>query len=141
VYFDSSALVKLLVHEEGSSWCEGIWDDASEPFTCAAAYVEVRAALAAAHRDGRLTPANFRSTKARFESIWSEIGVLDFDAALIQHAGDVAEVAALRGYDAIHLSSAQAIHAAKPLYMLTWDKDLARASFDAGINVIRSTGT
>lgn len=140
VYFDSSALVKLLISERGSVWGEGVWEDAAAPLTSAVAYVEVRAALAAASRDRRLTRAGFKRAKDRFETIWSEIGVVECDPELIRHAGDVAELAGLRGYDAIHLSSALALHAAQPLYMLTWDNDLAEASYDAGINVIRNSG-
>lgn len=140
VYFDSSALVKLLIHEQGSEWCEEVWADAAAPFTNAVAYVEVRAALAAAERAGRLQPSRLRSSRNRFETVWSEIGVVDCSTDLIRHAGDVAEAAALRGYDAVHLSSALALHAARPLYMLTWDNDLAEASFNAGISVIRNNG-
>jgi uncharacterized protein len=140
VYFDSSALVKLLIREQGSVWCEGVWEDAEAPFTNSVAYVEVRAALAAAARARRIKPRELESAKSRFETVWSEIGVLDCGRQLIRHAGGVAETASLRGYDAIHLSSALALHAASPLYMLTWDSDLADASFDAGINVIRNSG-
>ncbi len=141
VYFDSSALVKLLLQEKGSVWCAGVWEDAAAPLTSAVAYVEVRAALAAATRDRRLRGSTAQLVRQRFEQIWGEIGVIDCDTELIRDAGDLAEVAALRGYDAIHLSSALALHAAQPLYMLTWDKDLAEASFDAGINVIANSGS
>lgn len=140
VYFDSSALVKLLIREQGSVWCEEVWADAAAPFTNAIAYVEVRAALAAAERAGRLKPSRSQSSRSRFETVWSEIGVVDCSTALIRHAGDVAEASALRGYDAVHLSSALALNAAQPLYMLTWDNDLAEATFSAGISVIRNNG-
>jgi predicted nucleic acid-binding protein len=141
VYFDSSALVKLLLDERGSEWSIDVWDEAATPLTSAVAYVEVRAALAAAARADRVDAAQLRSARDRFEKVWSEIGVLECGSELIRHAGDVAESAALRGYDAIHLSSALTLHAAQPLYMLTWDSDLAEASFDAGLNVIRTSGT
>ncbi|MBJ7355600.1 MAG: type II toxin-antitoxin system VapC family toxin [Thermoleophilaceae bacterium] len=140
VYFDSSALVKLFVSERGSEWCTGVWNDATNPFSSSLAYAEVRAALGAAARAGRVKSSDLPVLKARFEQVWEEIGELECDPELIRHAGEVAEFKALRGYDAIHLSTAMALNAVQPVYMLTWDDDLAEASFDAGINVIRTRG-
>jgi uncharacterized protein len=48
VYFDSSALVKLLAEEEGSDLAAQLWDGRDAAVASRLAYPEVRAALAAA---------------------------------------------------------------------------------------------
>jgi predicted nucleic acid-binding protein len=50
VYFDSSALVKLVVQEEGSDLAADLWDSCDAALASRLAYPEVRAALAAAGR-------------------------------------------------------------------------------------------
>ncbi len=51
VYFDSSALVKLVVEEAGSSLVAQLWDGCDAALASRLAYPEVRAALAAAARN------------------------------------------------------------------------------------------
>lgn len=48
VYFDSSALVKLVVEEHGSDLAAELWDGCDAALSSRLAYPEVRAALAAA---------------------------------------------------------------------------------------------
>ena len=50
-YFDSSALVKLVVQEEGSDLAADLWDSCDAALASRLAYPEVRAALAAAGRN------------------------------------------------------------------------------------------
>lgn len=125
-----------MLEEPGSVWARECWSEA-DVFTSRIAYAEVRAAIAAAHRSGRLSASGLRDATRRFEPIWGDIGVADCGDALMRMAGDAAERHGLRGYDAVHLASAAVIHDAGPLYMLTWDDDLAEAAFNAGINGIR----
>lgn len=54
VYFESSAFVKLLAEEEGSDLAAALWDGCDAAVSSRLAYPEVRAALAAAERAGRL---------------------------------------------------------------------------------------
>ncbi len=56
VYFDSSALVKLVVEEEGSELAARLWDGCDAALTSRLAYPEVRAALSAAGRNHDLVP-------------------------------------------------------------------------------------
>jgi predicted nucleic acid-binding protein len=51
VYFDSSALVKLVVDEDGSDLAAELWDGCDAALASRLAYPEVRAALAAACRN------------------------------------------------------------------------------------------
>jgi uncharacterized protein len=56
------------------------------------------------------------------------------DWPLARHAGELAEVHSLRGYDALHLATAVAVGGPE-LVLATWDADLARAALAIGISV------
>lgn len=80
------------------------------------------------------------TAKAQFEQHWQRLEVIEPSRELIESAGELSESLGLRGYDAVQLVSAiSAWSKAKGVYMLTWDNDLARASYDSGISVIRTT--
>lgn len=126
VYFDTSAIVKLLVAEPGSEIARRVWAIADTVAFSRLAEPEARAALAWARRLRRITPAQHRLSKTelsrRFESgAWIEVS-----AAICSRAGELAEEHALRGYDAVHLASA--IAAGPEIMIATWDRDLRTAA-------------
>lgn len=53
---------------------------------------------------------------------------------LVRHAGDLAETAALRGYDAVHLAAAQLVGEAD-LAFVSGDRVLLTAASSAGLHV------
>lgn len=61
VYFDASALVKLVVEEPGTDVASALWDGCDAALSSRLAYPEVRAALAAARRNSDLTERGLRS--------------------------------------------------------------------------------
>ncbi|MFT4048783.1 MAG: type II toxin-antitoxin system VapC family toxin [Solirubrobacterales bacterium] len=138
VYFDSSALAKLMLPEDGSDWARACWAQSEARLASSLAYVEVRAALAAARRSGRLTKALHVRAKREFESIWERIDECEPTIEVIAAAAGLAELHSLRGYDAVHLATSVHEYRHEPLFMLTWDQHLARASHDAGVNVIHT---
>ena len=54
-YFDTSAVLPLLVDEPGSERAEALWDGADRVVSSRLVYPEARAALAQARRNGRIT--------------------------------------------------------------------------------------
>lgn len=98
------------------------------------------AALAAAKRAGRISEAGFRESRRELVVLWRRMDVIEAGRAVTESASDLADAHALRGYDAVHLASALQRREADPLYMLTWDDDLASATAAAGIDVIRNSG-
>lgn len=110
-YFDTSALVKLVMEEEGSERAAQIWYGADGLASSALVVVEGRAALAAARRGGRLGPSQHRSARDRFSTIVDALGLVDVTDGLIATAADLAEIERLRGYDAVHLAAALAVEA------------------------------
>ena len=76
-YFDTSAVVKLLVQEEDSAQARGLWDGASAAVTSRLAYPESRAALAAARGGGRLTKGSLDAAKRILDRVWAQVHVVE----------------------------------------------------------------
>ncbi|MCA1699358.1 MAG: type II toxin-antitoxin system VapC family toxin [Actinobacteria bacterium] len=135
LYFDTSALIKLVVIEDGSELVAELWSTRSQATSSILSYPEGRAALAAARRGGRLTPNGYCRAREEFESVQSELLLVAVDLPLARHAGELAEALGLRGCDAVHLSSALSLGPASDTTLVTWDEDLREAATQAGCAV------
>lgn len=134
VYFDSSALVKLVVEEAGSDIAAQLWDGCDAAVSSRLAYPEVRAALAAAARNRDLTPSDLAAAEAGWQEYWHALRPVELTAAVEQHAGQLAASHPLRGADAVHLASALALGVAD-LVVAAWDKRLREGATRAGLIV------
>jgi predicted nucleic acid-binding protein len=109
-YFDTSAVVPLLIAESGSARAETLWVGADRVVSVRLIYPETRAALAQAERLGRLTARQLRDAVTELDSLFEAIDLVEVDGALARRAGELAEVRRLRGYDAVHLAAADRVH-------------------------------
>jgi uncharacterized protein len=134
-YFDSSALVKLVIDAHGSDQAAQLWDGADAVLTSRVAHPEVRAALAAAHRGGRLDSQAHRQAKADWEVLHRALRRVEVTPELETDAADLADLHALSGFDAIHLASALTI-AIAPVVMATWDARLHPAAQATGLAIL-----
>ncbi len=135
-YFDTSMLVKLLVDDEAyRSEAERLWLAADHVVCAESGYVEARAALAAARRGARLDSAGLRTAQHQFESLWEQLSVVAVDTALVQAAGDIAELDGLRGYDAVHVAAAVT---AQATVVASADRHLVEAARSRGFGVART---
>ena len=133
-YFDTSALLKLLVDEEGSALAVQSWDEATLVITSRLAYPEARAALAAATRAGRISSAALRVAKQGLNGLFRQVRLIEVSSSVASDAGELAESHSLRGYDAVHLASALAVFGGEML-LVTWDVDLGSAAQREGLAV------
>lgn len=133
-YFDTSAIIPLIVEEPGSAVCERLWAEADRVLSVRLLYAEARAALAQAHRMGRLDAAQLRAAVTELGILAEDLDHVEVDADLVHAAGQLAEDHALRGYDAVHLAAALRL-AADDLVLVTGDRDLASAGDAVGLNV------
>jgi uncharacterized protein len=106
-YFDTSALVPLLVDEPGSDRAARLWDVADNVVAVRLVYAEARAALAQAARQGRLSAADLTTAIDGLEDLYASLDLLEVDEHLVRRAGELAQHHALRGYDAVHLAAAE----------------------------------
>lgn len=136
-YFDSSALVKLVVEEAGSHDVATLWDGADAVVTSRVAHPEVRAALAAARRDQRLDDLSHAAAKQSWRDFHAALRMVEVTESLEDSAGDLAETHALSGFDAIHLASALTLVDA-PVILATWDRRLLGAARTIGLSTLPS---
>lgn len=134
VYFDSSAFVKLVVEEDGTDFAADLWDGCDAAVSSRLAYPEVRAALAAAGRAGRLGPPEQARAEAGWEELWMTVRTVELTDAVTAHAGQLASNYALRGADAVHLASYLAVGGADTLFAV-WDHRLRTGARDAGVRL------
>jgi len=126
--------MKTLIDEDDSSAARSLWDNNDTRITGRITYVEARAALAAAFRNGRFPALAYELAKRRLANRIAEMTVVDVTEHIAGAAGDLAEAHRLRGYDAVHLACAIAV-GFPDLVMASWDADLRRASGEAGIQL------
>lgn len=138
VYFDASALVKLLVDEPGSELAAALWDGCDAAVSSRLAYPEVRAALAAAHRNHDLDQDGFAQAEQSWEEFWSATRAVELTPAVERHAGDLAAEHALSGADSVHLASALAI-SDRTLIVAVWDRRLHLGALAARLAVAPAT--
>jgi predicted nucleic acid-binding protein len=134
VYFDSSALVKLVVEEDGSDIVSALWDACDAALSSRLAYPEVCAALAAAHRNHDLDDDGFTVATRDWEDFWGATRPVELTAEVERRAGALAERQALRGADAVHLASAVAVDS-PGLVIAVWDVRLHRGAIAQGLTV------
>jgi len=109
VYFDTSAIIPLIISEPGSPMCERFWNDATQAVSSRLLYVEARAALARARRLGRLTREDLARSVESLDGVVAGIASVETTEGLVRTAGRLAEEEGLRGYDAVHLAAALAV--------------------------------
>jgi len=137
-YFDTSAVVPLIINEAATDHCNRVWNDSSRVVSVRLLYPEARAALGRAHRMNRLTRRQLTAANSELDTVVTEVDHIELTADLARTAGELAQAHGLRGYDAVHLAAAQSI-ADDDLVLITGDIDLAAAAQSVGIAVSITT--
>jgi predicted nucleic acid-binding protein len=130
IYLDTSSLVKLYVEEDGSSEIAKLVSSADAVATSLIAYAEARAAFARRFREGAFSGRHYRALISSLHQDWERLLIIAVTDELVRFSGDLAERHHLRGFDAIHLSSALTLkrETAYPVIFSTADLKLQRAS-------------
>ncbi|MEO6503532.1 MAG: type II toxin-antitoxin system VapC family toxin [Jatrophihabitantaceae bacterium] len=134
VYFDSSAFVKLVVDEAGSELAAALWDACDAAVSSRLAYPEVRAALAAAGRTGRLAPSEQLHAESVWDGFWAATRPVELTEAIGADAGTLAARHSLAGADAVHLASLLAMGSTGTLFAV-WDDRLRTGAHAAGVQL------
>ncbi len=138
VYFDSSAFVKLVVDEAESDLAAALWDGCDAAVSSRLAYPEVRAALAAGGRAGRLAPDEQLRAESLWEDFWAATRPVELTNAVAAHAGELASRHSLRGADAVHLASLLAVGSAETVFAV-WDRRLRAGGQAVGARLAPSS--
>lgn len=124
----------MLLDEPGAAAVRAIWD-VSSAVTSVTLLAESRAALASAHRAQRITDDEHSRSVWELETRWQETTGLDVTEPVARRGGELAERCGLRGYDAIHLASAEACLREGDV-MVVSDARLAGAAIAIGLDAL-----
>jgi len=135
IYFDTSSLVKLYVEEAHTPKVIEWVEDSELVATCRVAYPETISALNRRFRSGELSKSDYELLLGGFDKDWLNYVVLDFDEI---EAGRFVIKYGLRGFDAVHLSSAKMIkrNAEVVLFFSSFDEKLNKAAASEGLDVL-----
>lgn len=143
LFFDSSALVKRYVAEQGSAWVQAVTDAAvgNTIFVAEITRVEVAAAFAARQRAPRgiLQEERDRLFALLTAHVVNEYARVPMPDALIDRAMLLTQQHRLRGYDAVQLAAALATNEAvqatglPAITFVSADNDLLAAAQAEGI--------
>lgn len=136
-YFDTSSIVPLLVDEAGSETAGRLWDEADRIVSIRLAYAEGHAALAQAARGERIDQRQLRRAVTELLNVYGQLDLVEVTDPLVRRAGTLSETHALRGYDALHLAAADAVHDSE-LIFVSGDAGLCKAAGDRGMQVART---
>ena len=130
VYLDTSSLVKLYIMEEDSHTIEKLVESSEVVATSLIAYAEARSAFARRLREDVFSHDEYRQILSSFDKDWENCLRIGLTGDLVRRAGDLAEKHGLRGFDAIHLSSAITFREelSFPVYFSCADQKLQKAS-------------
>lgn len=138
VYLDASSLVKLYVEEEHSDTVRE-WTSESEIIaTCRVAHPETLSALTRRLNRGDIAKREYERVVHDFVGEWRNFAILDFDEV---EAGSLVRRYGLRGFDAVHLSSAKLIASVDAHAMVafsSFDRRLNKAARSEGFVVLEA---
>jgi predicted nucleic acid-binding protein len=136
VYLDTSSLVKLYVREAHTALVKKWVEEAEIVATCRIAYPETMSAISRRFRRGDLTKQHYDLLIAKLADEWGRFAAVDFDEL---EAGRLVNLYGLRGFDAVHLSSAMLLNAnlnTISLSFSSFDEKLNNAATAEGLAVL-----
>jgi uncharacterized protein len=138
VYFDTSAIVPIVIDEPSSPAAARLWDEADRVVSSRLVYAEGRAALAMACRLKWIDKRQLRRVVEDFEVLTRQIDIVEVTKDLVLQAGALAEQFDVRGCDAVHLASARLIDDPDVVFAAA-DAHLLAAAQVLGISVAHLT--
>ena len=114
LFCDTSALVKLYVHEDGSD--DMVREAAASDLiaVCRIAWVETMSAMARRSREQPRDAVTITRARHRVVTDWPHYLTLDLTQELVELAGEYADAFALRAYDSVQLAAVQTLHRELP---------------------------
>jgi predicted nucleic acid-binding protein len=140
-YLDASAWVKRYYQEVGTQWVQGLFIR-GETIGCATlGMIEVIATLSRKHKAREITAFQFKQKAQELEDDWKRFIQIQMTSEVVDNAKELTKKLALRGSDAIHLSSALLLQRRflgkdDRLIVVTSDYELKKAAKSTGLTDI-----
>lgn len=137
LYMDTSALIKRYVREDGTDEVISIVERADGVASVTMLQVEMAAALAKSVRQQWVQEETAMQAWRDFLEHWHSFARLSVTVATLERASGLAWEHGLRGYDAIHLTSALSWQDVidVPVTLATYDRELWSAAQKEGLGV------
>ncbi len=137
-YLDTSIAVKLYVLEQGTPEARAAVADSSVVATSRVAYAEAMAAFARKLREREFTAKVYEQVRRDFRRDWDSYFIVEVSQQTVELAGDLAKRRKLRGFDAIHLSSALQLQRRTNIRLgfFSADLNLQKAARSEGLKAI-----
>jgi predicted nucleic acid-binding protein len=133
VFFDTSALAKRYVEEEGSDQVRALCAEADALGASVLAIPELISTLCRLVREGRLSSEDYRSLKAAVQADLSDADLCDLSQEAFEQALRCLERHPLRTLDALHVGSALVY---QPELFVSADRRQAEAADREGLAVM-----
>lgn len=134
-YLDTSAFVPLVIDEPGTSRCLQVWRAAVQLLSTRLLVVETAAALAQAHRLGRLDVDQYERAQSEAASLLAAINIIEVKPQLVENAAQLTRTYPLRGFDAVHLAGASLM---RGVTMVSGDARVLDASRGLGLATVNT---
>ena len=134
-YFDTSAVIPLVVAESSSSRCAEIWQACDSRVSSMIVVTEAYAGLALALRIGRLSQNDHSRAARLLNDRIEELDLVIVTRAIVDSAAALALTQSLRGYDAVHAATALALRSDDTVAIAS-DQTLLKAFRTLGFDTI-----
>ena len=138
LFCDTSALVKLYVHEDGTDDMATKAAASDLIAVCRIAWVETLSAMARRSREQPQDAVTIARARHRVVTDWPHYLTLDLTQELVELAGEYADAFALRAYGGVQLAAVQTLHRELPgeVRLACFDSRLVKAARVLGIESI-----
>jgi predicted nucleic acid-binding protein len=133
-YFDTSAVIPLLLAEPASVRCTKLWEECDTKVSSTFLVAEAYAALGQAHRMGRLGDGEYVRCSKALRSRLRKVAMASADRVICDRAGAIAAVYGLRGADAVHAASVEAVSGTDTVF-ISGDRKLLETASKLGVRV------
>lgn len=133
VFFDTSALTKRYVEEEGSEQVRALCATADALGVSVLVVPELISTLCRLVREGRLSSEDYRSLKSAVQADLSDADLCDFSQDAFEQAIRCLELHPLRALDALHVGSALVY---QPDLFVSADRRQSEAADREGLAVV-----
>ena len=123
VYFDSSALVKVLVSSEtGAELASGLFHSGGRQYTSRLSRPETLSALSRRVRNREISTADLNAAQIRLDQVWLQLNIIPVLDTYVDYAAELVVGHSLSGADAVHLATALDMLQYGEMTFVTWDK-------------------
>ncbi len=140
-YLDASAWVKRYYQEAGTSWVQDLFLR-HETISCSSlGFLETMATLSRKRKANEITSGQFKQKAQEIEDDWERFIQIQMTSETVNNAKELTIKYALRGADAVHLSSALMLQKRfrekeDRLIVVASDYELKEAAKSSGLEVI-----